>query len=781
MKPLKTHFIGVGGIGMSALARLLLLKDMQVSGSDSKGSSLIEGMQKMGLKAHEGHDPKNLPDEGRVIVSTGIRSDNLELKACVPGRHQVMHRSDLLKELMEEQKPLLVVGSHGKTTTSALLATVLTESGYHPSWAVGGIVSAYGTNAALGSGAYFVAEGDESDGTHEKYCPYGLICTNIDEEHMDHYGTKEKLYASFKRLYEVVKEKKHFFYCADDSGNLALGLKEGTSYGFSERADLRLFNFSQKGGELSFDFTYRGVEYQGVTASLLGRHNALNVAAVTGLLLSLDVPFEKIKTGLRAFKGTKRRADVRLKKYESVVIEDYAHHPSEIEPTLEALYEAYPDKNLTVFFQPHRYSRTQACLKQFKKAFDKASKVYITDIYSAGEPPIEGIDAEAVVKEIGRGAYVPRDRLEAFAVKHLKPFEVLVFMGAGDIGQAAERVAMREPGRLKVGCVFGGQSAEHEVSLVSAKGVISHLDPKLFDIEYFAITRQGEWLSGKAAKLYLEEGSITPSHNALEDLKGCDLAYPILHGPNGEDGTIQGLFEMLSIPYVGCNVEASAISMNKATSKKLAALAGVPIVPFVSFTKPEWALEREDILKAIEEKLSYPLFVKAAHLGSSIGVYKVGRKEDLLKAIGEAFRYDRELVIENGVKGRELECAIIGEGPWQVTDPGEILTGGDFYDYDKKYGSNGFATKVTADLDDKVREEVKELSLRVYRAIGCDSMARVDLFLTDAGLYFSEVNPIPGCTAISLFPKMFEAKGLQFTPLVTELIRLSLKRKHALV
>lgn len=781
MKNPQTHFIGVGGIGMSALARLLLLKQKAVSGSDKKDSDLIHQLESIGLKSYKGHDPINLPQEGRVVVSTGIRSDNPELMGCDPKRHEVIHRSTLLKELMEEARPLVVAGSHGKTTTSSLLATVFTEAGKNPSWAVGGIVQTYGTNAALGSGEYFIAEADESDGTHVKYHPYGLIVTNIDEEHMDHYKSREALIASFEALMSQAQESQHLFYCFDDPILKALHPK-GISYGFMPGADLQITAFKQLEGKILFDLEWKGKQYLQIELPLIGKHSALNGAAVFGLSLSLGIDESAIRKGFLHFKGAKRRLEFRLNKREAWVIEDYAHHPKEIEATLKALKEAYPDRGLNVIFQPHRYTRTQLCMDQFKDAFASADNLFVTDIYSAGEVPIAGITATSLINAIGKATYVPFSEVAAKVKALLKPFEIIVLMGAGDIGEIGEQARDFDPRRLKVACLFGGKSKEHEVSLVSARGVTSHLNPELFEPVLIGITPEGRWVEGASAKQMLEgapfEGDETAMEKALKALSLCDLAFPILHGPFGEDGTLQGLFEMLSIPYVGCGVESSAIAMNKATSKKLAEAAGVPVAPYVAFTQEAWQLEKSAILQAIAERLTYPVFVKAVHLGSSIGIFKVKSDEDLLKSIKEAFTYDKELIVEQGVQGREIECAIYGNGPWSVSNPGEILTGGEFYDYEKKYGKNGFVAAPKAELSESEKEEVKALALKIYRALGCDGMARVDLFYGTEGLLFNEVNPIPGFTPISLFPKMFEAMGLSYSTLITTLCAQALYRSR---
>lgn len=770
---------------MSALARLLLLKNQKVSGSDQKSSSLVDELENLGAEVFVGHDQKQLPSSGRVVVSTGINPDNVELKGCLPENHEVIHRSTLLKELMEGYQGLAIAGSHGKTTTSSLLVTVLTEANKNPTWAVGGIISSYGTNAALGSGPYFVAEVDESDGTHEKYHPYGLIVTNIDEEHMDYYKSKEKLFNSFRKLASQTLSKEHLFYCIDNAGLRELSF-EGVSYGFSQEAELKITSFEQTIRGIKFSLSWKNMNYDDIELPLYGRHNALNGSAVFGLGLSLGLDEALIRKGFQAFKGAKRRLDVKLSKNEVIIFDDYAHHPTEIQVTLEALKEAYPDRRLVVFFQPHRFTRTEACFHQFKAALERADSLFLTDIYGAGETPIEGITTSTLLKEMGRGKYIPRKDLFESACSFIRPFDVVVMMGAGDITEVAEKFAHSTPRKLLVGALFGGKSEEHEVSLLSAKGVTQAFNKELFEVAYFGITKKGNWIFGDNAKRQLNQNrSLDNANNdeekteiaqAINELYKCDLIFPILHGTNGEDGKIQGFLETLGLPYISSNVESSAISMNKAISKKLSLAAKIPVAPFVSFTKNEWALEREAILANIDQELSYPLFVKAVHLGSSIGIYKVDVIEQLIPHIEKAFTFDSELIVENGVKGRELECSVLGSGPWIVSNPGEIGTNGRFYDYESKYGPKSFDIKVTADLTEEEQAQAKKLAVQIYRAVGCDMMARVDLFLTDKGFLFNEVNPIPGFTPYSLFTNMLEATGIDYSSLLNHLSKLALHR-----
>ena len=433
MKP-PTHFIGIGGIGMSGLARLLLLKQQVVSGSDKSGSPLIEELRALGAKIEIGHDPKHVPPFGTIVVSSGIRKDNPELAACKAPEHRILHRSDLLWEMMQKKRPLLVAGSHGKTTTTSLLITVLIEAGLSPSWAVGGTLHRYGTNADHGSGDYFVAEADESDGTHLKYIPYGLILTNVSEDHMDFYKTKEALETSLETFVSNTVSKDHFFWCGDalDFGAI------GTSYGFAEKNRLRISSFRQEGRRSFFDIAFEGKNYSEIEIPLMGRHNALNSAAVFGLSLRLGLSEGAVRRALKLATGAKRRLELKWEEEGSFVFDDYAHHPKEIAATLSALREAYPKRRIIVAFQPHRYSRTKDCFAAFGPALKEADILLIPEIYAAGEMPIEGISSEALVKAIPRAHFVPRSDLLGVLNELWRPLDIVVTMGAGDITRVSD-------------------------------------------------------------------------------------------------------------------------------------------------------------------------------------------------------------------------------------------------------------------------------------------------------------------------------------------------------
>ncbi len=339
-------------------------------------------------------------------------------------------------------------------------------------------------------------------------------------------------------------------------------------------------------------------------------------------------------------------------------------------------------------------------------------------------------------------------------------------------------------GKLRVGLVFGGRSGEHEVSVVSARSVARCLDPAKYDIVAMAIDRQGMWAAADVAQRILEESgdradevlAFSGEHRLDPRLLAgdVDVVMPILHGPFGEDGTIQGLCEMLDLPYTGCGVAASAVTMDKVLTKRLLRDAGLPVVPFVVVTREQWS----GSLPQARGELSLPLFVKPARLGSSVGVSKVKSWEAVSPALELAFRFDDVVVVERGVPAREIEVAVLEGDPPVVSLPGEVVPGHEFYDYADKYLDNACKLLAPAPLSEEQVARVRELALEAFRACGCDAMARVDFLLDrESGVFYvNELNSIPGFTPISMYPRLLGLTGVPYPELLDRLIGLARSR-----
>ncbi len=325
--------------------------------------------------------------------------------------------------------------------------------------------------------------------------------------------------------------------------------------------------------------------------------------------------------------------------------------------------------------------------------------------------------------------------------------------------------------KLTVGVVFGGRSQEHEVSIRSAESVIGALDATKYNIVPIGITKEGEWLVGSDDNKF----SIPPE----EFLKDIDVMFPLLHGTYGEDGAVQGLFEMLNVPYVGAGVTGSAVGMDKAVFKNVMEAQGLPVLPYALLVRSEWNADNETALDQLEAVLEYPMFVKPANLGSSVGISKCSERIDLFDGIQAAAKYDRRIVVEQAVKNvREFEIAVLGNDVLETSVVGELRPSREFYDYEAKYVTDDTELLIPAKLDARQVKKVRDLALAAYKAIDGAGMGRVDFLLdVDTGtFYINEINTIPGFTSISMYPKLWEATHTPYSELLDRLIALALER-----
>ncbi len=339
--------------------------------------------------------------------------------------------------------------------------------------------------------------------------------------------------------------------------------------------------------------------------------------------------------------------------------------------------------------------------------------------------------------------------------------------------------------KLHVALLFGGRSAEHDVSVTSAAAVYTHLDPDKYDITCLYINREGRWsrvdspLASAEERKQGEFSAFLPwaAQNRAERFE-ADVYFPVLHGPYGEDGTIQGLFEMADVAYVGAAVLASAVGMDKAVAKSLFRSRGLPVGGFDVILERDWRKDPETLLRSVREAYSLPFFVKPANLGSSVGISKVKAHAETAEAFDNAFQYDRKILVEEGILGREIECSVLGNDEPRASLPGEVIPFREFYDYRDKYIEGKTRFGIPADLPDDLTSEVRRLAVEAFKAVDACGMARVDFFVqagTDR-IYLNEVNTIPGFTQISMYPKLWEASGLGFASLLEELIGLGLER-----
>jgi UDP-N-acetylmuramate--alanine ligase len=449
-KTKRIHFVGIGGIGMSGIAELLLNLGYGVSGSDLKQSDITRRLQSLGGKIYQGHNGAWVGNADVVVISSAVKENNPEVLAAREAFIPVIPRAEMLAELMRLKKyGIAVAGSHGKTSTTSLVGWLLAEAGLDPTVVIGGKVNSLGTNAKLGEGEFLVAEADESDGSFLQLSPVIDVVTNIDLEHLDYYKDIDEIKEVFLLFINKIPFYGAAVLCLDDD-NVASLLprikKRVITYGLATQADIRARQLRAEGLTTSFEVC-RGSEVLGeIMINSPGRHNVLNSLAAVAVGLELEIPFAKITTALATFTGVQRRLQIKGEARGITVIDDYGHHPTEIKATLAAIRSAWPNRRLLVMFQPHRYTRTKGLFKEFCTAFHDADILILTEIYPASENPIEGVTAENLmigIKEHGqRQVYLAAgvDDLAGVAQPMLEDGDIVLTLGAGDILRAGEQL-----------------------------------------------------------------------------------------------------------------------------------------------------------------------------------------------------------------------------------------------------------------------------------------------------------------------------------------------------
>ncbi len=444
----RIHFMGIGGIGMSGLATICAEQGGLVSGCDAKINSLARRLQERGADIRVKHDAAHLPDSlDLVVYSSAVSLEEPELVEARRRGIRAITRGELLAALAAPKRLVAVAGAHGKTTTSGMAAQLLIRAGWDPMVAVGGMMLAMGTNARAGSGAYLVAETDESDGSFLHLSPTIALITNIDREHLNHYHSFERLTEAFAQFVGQIRPGGTLIRCMDDPViRASLAAPRQVGYGFEAGAEVTVDRMLLHGHGSTFRARYNGRSLGEWTLQVPGRHNVLNALGVITLGLTLELPLQTIKEALADFQGTGRRFQVTRLPGDIWFVEDYAHHPSEIQATLAA--DAVVGRHRLVVFQPHRFSRTQSLEREFTTCFDRADGVIVTDIYPAFESPIPGISGERLarlIKDHGHPCvrYVPKQELTSY-VRHIaQPGDTIFFLGAGDIGELCHALASR--------------------------------------------------------------------------------------------------------------------------------------------------------------------------------------------------------------------------------------------------------------------------------------------------------------------------------------------------
>ena len=447
------HFVGIGGIGMSGIAEVFLNQGYPVTGSDIAPSDVTRRLEQLGARIFVGHAAENVRGSHVVVVSSAVRSENPEVLEAKRLRIPVIPRAEMLGELMRGKFGIAVAGTHGKTTTTSMLATILTVAGFDPTLVIGGKVDSLGGNAKLGKGQYVIAEADESDGSFLHLPATFAIVTNIDSDHLDHYGNLTAIEDAFVDFVAKIPFYGIAAICGEDEGiRRVLGrfTKPVETYGFSSQWDYYADEIEVLGAGSRFRVWKRGAVLGTIQLKVPGRHNILNALAAVAISMKLGIDFKVISRALLEFNGVKRRFETRWENLETRqrVVDDYAHHPTEIQATLAAARQVWKGRIVSIF-QPHRYSRTLHCQKEFLKAFSDSDVVMITDIYAAGEDPIEGITAQSLVELLRHsfhGSVSYSGDLETTKQRVLAEFkkgDLVLCLGAGSITKLADQLSIQ--------------------------------------------------------------------------------------------------------------------------------------------------------------------------------------------------------------------------------------------------------------------------------------------------------------------------------------------------
>lgn len=439
---IKIHFVGIGGTGMCGIAELLINLNYSVSGSDMSMNDAIIRLKELGAKFTQGHNKDNVISANVVVYSSAIKSDNEELVEARKRKIPTIPRAEMLGELMRMKYSIAIAGSHGKTTTTSLVASILYKDSLDPTFVIGGRLNAFGSNARLGAGDFLVAEADESDGTFLDLSPTVALVTNIDEEHLDFYQSYQCIKDAFLKFVNKIPFYGFSVLCND---NLAIREiipnieKRFFTYGFESSSDYLGRDFRYVGEKSFFDVYRFGDRLGEIQVPMPGMHNASNALGAVALAMEINIPFESVKMGLEEFEGISRRMDFLGEVSGISLYDDYGHHPEEIKATLKALKESYPGRRIVVVFQPHRFSRTHHLMESFFSSFDCADVLFITPIYSAGEVPIKGVNSSTLVEGIRLHGQKSCFEIENFRegvdklLNTLSSNDLFVTLGAGDI------------------------------------------------------------------------------------------------------------------------------------------------------------------------------------------------------------------------------------------------------------------------------------------------------------------------------------------------------------
>lgn len=727
------YLVGIGGASMSALAKMLHSRGYSVTGSDSTASAVTAELMAEGITVRIGHSGEGLKVGDALILTDAIDLGvSPEVKTARDMGLPIFRRSQLLGWFLRGKKTLAVTGTHGKTTTTGLLSTAMIEAGFDPLCINGANIPEWGGPVREGEGQIAVIEACEAYNSLRDYDPFIVLLTNLEEDHVDFYrGGFEQVLQTMLDFVNRIPEDGCLVYCEDDDGACEV----------AARAKCRCEPYSAR-------FWEHGLgEPQNMR--IPGPTNRLNGCGALCAAIEAGARPELAARGIERFGGAERRLQSVLEG-PITVFDDYAHHPSEIRASLSALRERNPER-LIVVFQPHLYSRTEQHLRGFAEELSAADLVVITDIYPAREDPIPGVSSARIAEMIGKPVtYVPSRHLLPRVVADLSRLgDLVVGMGAGNIEAFApgfvkelQRRSSEKAGR-RVAVFYGGDSAEREVSLLSGRAIADALRKKGYQV---ILVDLSEALL-KGDNLAFLTGPDRP-----------DVAFLAVHGTNAEDGAIQGLCELLHIPYTGSGVQASAIAMDKELTKTVLRERDIP-VPGGVLLKPG---------EVIPCEVPIPAVVKPNAQGSTVGLSFVQERSDLANAVAKARQYGADILIEELIQGTEISVPVMGDRALPVV---EIVPASGTYDFAAKYTPGATEEICPARLPEEVQKKAQELALRSHQAVGARGATRTDMIVrSDGSVVVLEVNTLPGMTGTSLLPNSAASAGINFADLCVWLV-----------
>ncbi len=444
------HFIGVGGVGMGTIALLLVSKGYKVSGSDLKSSYFTENLMKRGAQIFMGHDARYVGSADCVVYSSAVSQDNPELTWARDHQVPILKRAQVLAQLMDKEMGIAIAGAHGKTTTTSMIAHMLLKANLQPTIAIGGVISGESYNANVGSGKYFVAEVDESDGSFLYFNPFYSVITNIDFEHMDYYHNLENILKAYKDFIDKTHPEGCLFADGGDDRLKSLlhsSQKRYITYGFSSDNEISARDIICQGYSSRFRCFVKNKERGQVSLQIPGRHNILNALACVGVGIELSIDFDVIARSLADFSGVQRRFQLKADINDIMVVEDYGHHPNEIRQTILAA-KTFGKRRIVVAFQPHRYTRTKFLMDEFVDALGLSDYLVLTDIYAASEPEIEGVSSQRLYEKLKNKThlaidYVKKEDVTNCLFENIKEGDLVIVLGAGDIGKVSDELAKK--------------------------------------------------------------------------------------------------------------------------------------------------------------------------------------------------------------------------------------------------------------------------------------------------------------------------------------------------